>query len=307
MTDIFLAWLRYDQSMDVPSATPYFWKGQPLTWQVMARVDDEAYCLFGCGSSSLQPAKQSAISFTSTRTLITLTAGSTTFVLDFFSPVSLTDYVRQSIPYSYLRVKVMHQPSTSTVSVLMAIDDTWTAQQPDTQAEFFKTSGGSLFFTLRGKNSYTWAEKRDMAAWGDVVLAAAATPGSDVSYQTGHSADIAARFKHNGTLLDDAADYTSGDLVALAYHIPVPGQHSPRSVTFAIGLEQENAFNWLGEPQTGYYQAAISGTRNVVDHFFKDTSAARAEGLALDKKVLEIGSQISANYSDILESCVRQM
>ena len=93
------AWLLYDESIDVPSATPVFWQGQSLTWQIMARVNNDAHCLFGCANSSLETAQQADISFTLTRTLISLNAGSTTFVLDFFSPVSLTDYVRQSIPY----------------------------------------------------------------------------------------------------------------------------------------------------------------------------------------------------------------
>ena len=302
-----IAWLRYDQSNDVPSATPYFWQGQSLTWQIMARVNDDAYCLFGCAGSSLSLAQQTGISFTSTRTLITLTAGSATFVLDFFSPVSLTDYVRQSIPYSYVRVEVQHQPRRSTIDVLMAIDDTWTSQQPDTQAEFFKSWGGSLVFTLSGKNSYTWAENDNMAAWGNVVLAASSTAGSHVSYQVGRPEDIATQFKNNGTLIDDATSYSSGDLVALAYRLHGSLRHSSPSVTFAIGLEQENALNWLEEPQTGYYQATVSGTGNVVDHFFKDEAAARVEGYALDKRVIDIGHQISTNYSDILESCVRQV
>ena len=91
--------------------------------------------------------------------------------------------------------------------------------------------------------------------------------------------------------------------MALAYHLDTPAP----SVTFAIGLEQENALNWLSEPQTGYYQATISGTGNVVDHFFADAPFAMAEGNALDQKITDIEGKISSKYSDILESTVRQM
>ena len=142
-----------------------------------------------------------------------------------------------------------------------------------------------------------------MAAWSQVVLAADSKAGGHVSYQVGSTDVIASQFKNNGTLTGEDAGCESGDLVALAYYLDTPAP----SVTFAIGLEQENALNWLSEPQTGYYQVTISGTGNVVDHFFPDAPFAMAEGNALDQKITDVGSKICCNYSDILESTVRQM
>ncbi|CAL5867994.1 uncharacterized protein PFLUO_LOCUS2217 [Penicillium psychrofluorescens] len=196
----------------------------------------------------------------------------------------------------------------STIDILTAIDDTWTSQQPNTQVDLLKSDNGSLIFSLGGKSSYTWAENSDMAAWGLVNLAADTNTANKVTFQAGSANDIATRFKENGTLNDEYASYQSGDLVALAYHISTPrSKSSSTSVTFAIGLEQDNAFNWLGEPQTGYYQATISGTENVVDHFFADAFTADAEGIVLDKRITDIGAEISSNYSDILESTIRQI
>ena len=77
-------------------------------------------------------------------------------------------------------------------------------------------------------------------------------------------------------------------------------------MTFAIGLEQEPAFNYFGAPLTGYYSASINGGTDLVDHFFADASDAYNEGAALDAKVVGMGQQVSQNYSDILESAVRQ-
>ena len=294
------AWLRYNESTQVSSAVPFFWQGQPLTWQVLARVDDNAtYCLFGCESAAVPVAQQTGISYTSTHTLIDLTAGSTDLVLDFFSPVSLTDYVRQSIPYSYLRVHNKGDQDGGKLDVMMAIDDTWTSQQPATQSELLQTPHGARGFILSGTESYTWAENNQMAAWGEVVLAA--RKGS--SYQSGTVEDLVSQFSKNGCLSDQQAQYASGDLVGVASSL----QSSGESVVFAIGVQQENAFNWLNVSQTGYYQASLNGTEAVVDHFFHDMGAALKEGTALDKRIMEIGQEISHNYTDVLASTVRQM
>ncbi|KAI1326747.1 hypothetical protein F5Y16DRAFT_421597 [Xylariaceae sp. FL0255] len=302
-TPYLSAWLGFNSSTDVPKAMPFFWMGQNLTWQVLARIDDDAYCLFGCPDASVNFAKQVDISFTSTRTLITLEAGSATFLLDFFSPISLTDYTRQSIPYSYLSVQVSQVRAGSTVDVLTAIDDSWTAQAPNTQVEFTETDSRSSIFALSGTNSYTWAENTQMAAWGQVVLAANPGAGGHVTFQAG--GDIISQLSSSGTLTKATSGYESGDLVAMAYHFTADGTST--TVTFTIGVEQENAFNYLGEPQTGYYQASLSDTSAVVDYLFSDFSAAATEGTNLDTKIQSIGHSISSNYSDVLEASMRQI
>ena len=76
--------------------------------------------------------------------------------------------------------------------------------------------------------------------------------------------------------------------------------------TFAIGLEQEQMFNYLNSSLTGYYAASIGYGSDLVDHFFADASDAYAEGSALDAQIVSMGQTYSQNYSDILESAVRQ-
>jgi len=75
---------------------------------ILARVDGTTYSLFGdpgnIGNGSA--ATTTFVSFTSSHTLIELAAGAASITLDFFSPVlpGTNDYVRQSLPYSYLTV-----------------------------------------------------------------------------------------------------------------------------------------------------------------------------------------------------------
>lgn len=48
-----------------------------------------------------------SVSYTASHTSFVVDAGNAQFLLDFFSPVDPKDYVRQSLPFSYLTVGVL--------------------------------------------------------------------------------------------------------------------------------------------------------------------------------------------------------
>lgn len=96
------AWIPGGLVKDLPSASPQFWAGQDLTWSIIARVDGTTFNLFGVpdpGPGTKSAAVQSA-EYTSTHSIFTLSAGSTKIKLDFLSPVSPSNYLRQSLPFS---------------------------------------------------------------------------------------------------------------------------------------------------------------------------------------------------------------
>ena len=296
---MFLAWLAGNQSNNVPAAQPFFWQGQSLLWQVLARVDNQTYTLFGCpdGVTGAKAAKQTAISYTSTHTLVQLQAGNAAITLDFFSPVSLTDYTRQSIPLSYLTVS----SDGSAVDIFSAVDDSWTAQQGNVQAGLQK-AGDALLFTLNGTNSVTFSEKQQMATWGHFIFATSAHNGA-ATYQIGAADDVHATFASAGALSGQQAAYKTGYLVALADKLDA----SSKSTTFAIGLHQAHAINFLGDSYAGYFEAQYGTAAAVTEHFLADYPAALTESSTLDKRIVSIGSAVSSQYSDILEAHVRQM
>jgi Domain of unknown function (DUF4964)/Domain of unknown function (DUF5127) len=96
-------WMPSDRVEQLPYADSQFWRGQDLGWAVMVRVDGQAYSLMGVPDlegSDILPAKVRRAEFTSTHTLFDLSAGGVSLTLDFFSPVSPSNYVRQSLPFS---------------------------------------------------------------------------------------------------------------------------------------------------------------------------------------------------------------
>jgi hypothetical protein len=106
-------WVPGNQIGNAPTAQAEFWAGQLLTWSILARVNGEVYSLFGVpgGIINTTAATTGAVRYTSSHTLIELTAGKANITLDFFSPVlpGTGDYARQSLPYSYLTVTDQQQ------------------------------------------------------------------------------------------------------------------------------------------------------------------------------------------------------
>lgn len=95
-------WIPGGLVENLPSSSPQFWAGNDLTWGIIARVDGTTYNLFGItekvrGTSN---APVVSASYTSTHSTFTLAAGTATFKLDFFTPVSPSNYIRQSLPFS---------------------------------------------------------------------------------------------------------------------------------------------------------------------------------------------------------------
>lgn len=99
------AWMPSDRVAQLPSAEPQFWAGQELGWSVIVRVDGDAYSLMGvpnAGANNIRSAVVRRAEYTATHSLFGLTAGPVELTLDFFSPVSPSNYVRQSFPFSEL-------------------------------------------------------------------------------------------------------------------------------------------------------------------------------------------------------------
>lgn len=97
------AWMPSDRVQHLPYAEPQFWTGQELGWSVIVRVNGQAYSLMGvpdAHGSNIQPATVQGARSTATRSIFDLTAGPVEITLDLLSPVSPSNYIRQSLPFS---------------------------------------------------------------------------------------------------------------------------------------------------------------------------------------------------------------
>lgn len=303
-TPYLSAWLHGDLAGRAPTAQAQFWSNQTLGWQIAARVDGHAYSLFGFpdGLSGGTEATQTSISMSSTHTNITLTAGAATFHLDFFSPVSPKDYVRYSLPFSYLTVSA--SAPGSDIEILSATDEAWTAQEGSVSYTKY-TTGATSLFGLYNPGQTLYQESRDMAQWGSFLHGSRPSSSSTLSSQCGTASGVLGNFVNNGSLSGQSTHCPSQGLVAFSHQLgPVS---TTASVTFAVGLEQDSAIDFYGTAQTPYYRTQYSSIAAAFSAFLDDYPAALAESWSIDSLVLSQGHAVSTKYADILQLGVRQV
>ncbi|KAJ5894924.1 hypothetical protein N7495_006615 [Penicillium taxi] len=301
------AWIPGNSVASFPNTNAQFWSGNSLIWTVIARVDGTTYNLFGVASpnSGTKSATVTAATYTSTHSTFQVTAGSRSFTLDFFSPVSPKNYLRQSLPFSYLTV-TLAAGSSSSVQIYSDIDSSWTGQTSDSSWSY-STNGSTDIFQIETVGASTYSQNSNsQALWGSAVYASRPSGSSSLSTGAGPRVSTRELFVNNGKLDGNHANWASGSVVAFAHDLGKTAASS--AVTFAIGHVREESINFLGTTQTGYYRATYADTVDAVSHFLDDYSAANTESTAFDKLIQKTGlSSYGSNYSDILALTVRQV
>jgi hypothetical protein len=295
-----------NQVANLPTATPQFWAGQNLSWSVLARVDGTTYKLLGASaalSGSVEASLTSA-EYTSTHSIFTLEAGNAaTITLDFFSPVSPKNYVRQSLPFSYLTVSVAAE-EVSEVQVYSDIDESWTGQSGNTVSAFTSYEQVSLFeLSVNGAATYS-ESSQSQALWGQTVFGAKESSGVTVSYESGSASTLRSQFSSKGSLSNTSPTFATGDAVAICQDL---GSVTSSNATFAVGYVREAAINYLGNAMTGYYRAQYPETSSAISFFFDDYASAYSESLTYDTLLMQYSvAAAGTNYSDIIALTPRQ-
>lgn len=299
-------WLPGNVANDAPNAEPEFWQGQTLYWPIFARVAGVTYYLFSevNGVDNAEAATQTAIEFTSTHTIITYTAGDATVTVDFFSPVSPSNYIRQSLPYSYLTVSVISTASLN-VQIFSGVDDSWVGFSGSLAASVQTASDGtSVYFNISDPGQTLYTENDQMAAWGSLVFGSIPSTASAMTTQYGLRKTVQQAFVSDGSLDDSAAVYVEDYLFGVAHDF---GSVSSAEATFAVGYDRAHALTFLGESYSGYYMSEYSSPATALPAFLADYESAYAESETFDARVVAAGSGFSTEYTDLLEQSVRQI
>ncbi|KAI9925248.1 hypothetical protein MW887_006171 [Aspergillus wentii] len=294
-----------DLVQNLPSAEPQFWAGQSVGWSVIARVDGQAYSLMSVKEpgDEIRPAVVRDAEYTATHSIFNLTAGSVTFTLDFFSPISPSNYLRQSLPFSYLTVTVSEAVANE-IQVYSSIDGRWTGVSQDTVPSVHQ-AGDTVIHSLAVKGATTYAENADMATWGQAIFASRPTASSELSSGSGERLADRSQFVRNGRLAGNNEPWVSEGVVSLSHDLgTVTGE---LSVNFGVGYVREEAIDYLGRAYTGYYRAEYPQTFQAVSYFLDDYPDALRESQKLDLKMAGKAKEAAGRkYADIVTLSARQ-
>ena len=307
------AWVPGNQLLSgAATAHPQFWTGSELTWPIFARVDNTTYSLFGNpnGNFNATSAKTNSVSYTSSHTYISLTAGRASFTLDFFSPVlpGKDEYARQSLPYSYLTVSATSSSFLPPkLQILTAIDSSWTAQNGASQLNY-TTSGSAGFFWFYNPNATAYTESSDMATYGSVLFGT--TTGTDMKAVCGSPIELySGLFTSNIRPSNTSQSCSPTDWAGLFKDLGTVG-HTASSATFVVGFDRVQAIQYLNRTQTGFYRTKWPTVPDAVEYVLDDYDSVFTSSLAFDADVRSRAEAVSptfgSKYADIVEASVRQ-
>lgn len=305
------AWLPGNQTQDLPSAVPQFWNGDELTWSFIARIDGQVFSLLGVPDpgSGVRAASLQGAEYTSTHTAFTLDAGSATIVLDFFSPISPKNDVRQSLPFSYVTVSASGKNGASpSVQVYSDIDNSWAGQfgqYVSTTWNWALTPEDAHVFTIGVGGGQKFVEVNDRAQWGRAVYCTQHS-ASILTEGVGDSEAIRAAFGANGSLIDSDWEWQAGSVVAFSHQLGQVGKG--KTVTFAIGYDREVDVVYRGEDRSAYWRSQLSDLSAGCVHFLSDFDSADAEARDLDVEVASKAESVGGEkYKDIVTLSARRV
>ena len=277
----------------------------------MARVDGTTYSLFGVpapASGVIAGLLQSA-DYNTTHTALVVNAGSAMFVLDFLSPVSPQNYIRQSLPFSYLTVSAagLHG-ATPSIQIYSDIDNSWTGQYGDDIATgwtYALSEESTHILTLTPGGTALYAEVNDMAQWGTAVYCTQEN-GFTVTPQVGDIVTVRTGFAANGSLDEGDWSWQPGGVIAFSHDLGIVG--SAANVTFVVGLVTDPAINYMENARSEYWHASTADINAGCVHMFLDFEDADAEARSLDATIASKANVVAgSNYSDIVTLSTRQV
>jgi hypothetical protein len=234
-----------------------------------------------------------------------VTANDIKFVLDFFSPVSPHNYVRQSMPFSYLTVSTSSLNSgTPSVQIYSDMDNSWVGQFGDNiklDWNWGTTQESTQVFSLSQKGTAKFSEEADMALWGKAAYCTREN-ASKLSNAVGNVDEVRKSFAANGNLAG-GGDFKPGSV--FAYSHDLGSLEATENVTFVIGHVRDPAVSYHGVERSSYWQSVCKDINCGCVHALDDLHAADEESRNLDAYLA--GSKVgSANHSDILVLSTRQ-
>ncbi|KIX02146.1 uncharacterized protein Z518_08085 [Rhinocladiella mackenziei CBS 650.93] len=286
----------------MPTAQAEFWQGSPLGWSIAVRVNGTAYSLFGNPGIGT-PAVLDSAEYSATHSIFNFSVGLAIFSLDFFSPASPHNLLRQSLPFSYLTVSVT-LPGSGQIQIYSDIDKAWAGPNP-AQYSHFTSAKNTEYYEVSPVWPRLFRESRDRALWGQAIYGTRPVGGSVVTSQVGRASLVRNRFAKYGNL-SQVHDVWNDDGSVLGFSHDLGAIQERKSVTFAIGHHRVESINYLGQVRTGYYRAAYPDVASALVHFLDDYGDAYAEAAEMDSALTDKALNISQHYADIVALSVRQ-
>ncbi|KGQ09714.1 hypothetical protein BBAD15_g4949 [Beauveria bassiana D1-5] len=305
----------------LPNSWPRFWTEGVQGWQGFIKVDGKTYNWMG-NHPSTDFANQTAQYYTSTKTEFVMdVGGKVELTVSFLSPVFPDDHRRQSIPFSYMSVKVKsidrHAHSVQIYSDVTGGNDFVEFASGDNRAVIeweHKKVNGLRSHRFWRRNQDVFNETNDQASWGNWYWTTKDQRG--VSYQIGQDTVVRSQFMNNGHLdgsIDSQFRAVSDRWPVFALSRDLGKVMGMGSVTtlFTIGITQDETIQYhgIGEKKglPSLWKDYFKNDAELVKFFYNDFSYSSRYCMKLDHRIeTESAAVAGPEYAIITTLALRQ-
>ncbi|KAK4057768.1 hypothetical protein OIO90_000987 [Microbotryomycetes sp. JL221] len=288
-----------------------------LRWQGMIRIDDTTYQFMGDGMrqddlSHVDNAQQVGFEYTATRSLFHFKAGNISFDVEFLSPVTPHDYVRMSLPLSYMSIKL--DPAVvkrHSISVYTDIAGDWASGDSNADLTWdFAVHEGAGVHDVRRKDEMPFAEVDQQAEWGSAVYATQMGPG--VVAGSGHDKKLRQEFINKGHISGaQDVEYRSARDRSPAFAFSTKLSSGNPVATFSVGHMRSPYVNYVTEDgqktRRGFWAIKYEHKRDAIAFWIRDYHQASIDASKLDQQIRKDAERVSGQaYAALVELSTRQ-
>ncbi|KAM5540211.1 hypothetical protein V8D89_006030 [Ganoderma adspersum] len=312
-----------NNSGPLSSSWPQFWTMDSgnMGWEGRIRVNGTTYQWLGDDSGPLGTsgiANVTYVQITPTRSIVVMQTGPMQVTITFLSPVEPDDWVKQSIPFSYISVEVQSVDGNRyPVQLYSDISAEWASGDRSSVVQWSNANtGSSIYHKIQLQSPRPNAENASQAQDGTTYYAMS-TSQSGISWQIDIDDTVRDGFQKNGKLTNTA----STTFAPIAPNWSVCGfavdlgtiQSTTSSITWSVGYVRDPSITYTApggavQQRRPYYVTQYPAVEDVVsiDAFTGDYAGAYSRAVALDQKIMGAAAKISSQYSDIVSLATRQ-
>ncbi|KAH8999019.1 hypothetical protein EDB83DRAFT_897501 [Lactarius deliciosus] len=291
--------------------------GQILGWAVLVRIDGLTYSVLGNERGLNGTANVTDTVITPTQTVIATQIGPMQVNLTFLSPIEPGDWVKQSIPFSYLALTAKSLDGAAhEVQVYSDISGEWNSGDRSQVILWSATSTSDVVYhTIRLQNPVVFNEIGSMAEWGSVYYAMKSA--NNVTFKIAQGSRTV--FALNG-VLDNQTDPKFRSIspnfavFAISRNLGlIQATDSEDPVVWTVGLTMDPAINYTdisgGTPQQRnlFYKTQYSDDTSLIVDFLGDFVNASSRAQKLDQKILQGAAPVSNLLGDLVSLATAQV
>ncbi|KAF5346060.1 hypothetical protein D9756_010802 [Leucocoprinus leucothites] len=291
------AWISSNTGSSPERAWPNFYTtDREFGWAGLIRVDNQPYQWMGNSGFNFTNTVSSYI--TPTKSVFTIQAGPMQFNVTFFSPIEPNDYVRQSMPFSYMYIDAFaaNDSQPHSVQIYSDISGQWASRDDTTLVQWDTLQNDTLtyhlYYAMLNRQGLTSRSGQDAISRGAFATEGHLNNTKDTNFR--------AIGPQNWPVYCFAVDLGTVS----------PGTQ-PDPVVSAIGFARDPLVTYTTESavqnRVSYYMSQYSTVEAAIAAFLSDFGAAQKRNADLDNKTMSAANGISSNYAGILALTARSI